>query len=135
MGALGYLTVTAQISSHQKQLDDIQGRLVLAESRMGSLARIAATSYSFDTCPSTCISEITTLQEKVTMLEATTGTLTTTTGTLTTSLLNLQTSSTATCNKVRYCSYITTRTIHYLKHLYSHDNFECRFQLFHFNKN
>ena len=112
MGSLGYLTVTAQLASHQRQLDDIQGRLVLLESRLGSLARIAATSYSSDdTCPSACLSQITTLDEKITTLEGTTTTLTTTTGTLTTSLLTLQTSSTATCNKVRYCAYITTRTI------------------------
>ena len=112
MGAMGFLTVTTQLSNHQKQLDDIQGRLVLLESRMGSVARIAATSYSSDTCPSECVSEITALQEKVTTLESTTGTLTTTTGTLTSSLLNLQTSSTATCNKVCCWSYITARIIY-----------------------
>ena len=108
MGTMGFLHVTARMAGQQRQLDDIQTRLEALESRIDLVARTAvATSYiSVDTCPSACMTEINSIQDKVETLEDTTGTLTTTTGTLTSTLLNLQTSAAATCNKVCNFQYM-----------------------------
>ena len=103
MGSLAYLATTSQLASHRRQLDDIEGRISSLEGRIDSVARDAIqTTYSLDTCPSSCTSLITTLSDRVTALESTTETLTTTTGTLNTRLGTLETSALATCNKVLF---------------------------------
>ena len=106
MGAMGYLEATTRLSSHQRQLDTIGGRLNALESRIGSLSRstVTTTYVASDTCPADCVTDITALQGRVTTLEATVATLTSTTRTLSNSVGTLQTSTKATCDKV--CSIL-----------------------------